>query len=79
MLLTAKSNDDKYLYLSKIDKTSKKLKALRKEFTNHTKSNLHADYDRGYFRALEIYVKKLERSDVPQEVAGEDAKAEPSA
>ncbi len=79
LLLTAKSNDDKYLYLAKIDKTPKKLKELRKEFTSHSKGNLHSDYDKGYFLSLESYVKRLERSNVPQEVAAEDKKAKPSA
>ena len=46
--------------------TEKKLRALRKEFANHTKSNLHSEYDKGYFQALENFVKKLESSDLPQ-------------
>jgi hypothetical protein len=72
--LTAKSNDDKYLYLSKIDKTPKKLKVLRREFASHTRSSLHSDYDKGYFRALESYVRKLEHSNVPQELPIEGKK-----
>jgi len=74
LLLTTKSNDDKYLYLSKFEKTEKKLRALRKEFTNHTKSNLHAEYDKGYFQALENFVRKLENSNLPQEETGEAQK-----
>ena len=74
LILTAKSNDDKYLYLSKIEKTEKKLRALRKEFANHTKSNLHSEYDKGYFQALETFVRKLESSDLPQEETGEAQK-----
>jgi hypothetical protein len=67
LLLTAKSNDDNYLYLSKIEKTEKKLRALRKEFANHTKSTIHSAYDRGYFQALENFVRKLENSDLHRE------------
>ncbi|HUK50782.1 MAG TPA: hypothetical protein VLV18_07080, partial [Terriglobales bacterium] len=66
LLLTAKSNDDKYLYLSKIEKTQRKLRELRKEFANHTTSALHSDYDKGYFQALENYIKRLERTDLSQ-------------
>lgn len=62
-MLTAKSNDDRYLYLSKIEKTPKNLKALRKEFAMHGTNTLHTDYDRGYFQALETFIRKLERSE----------------
>ena len=65
LLLTAKSNDDKYLYLSKIEMTQKKLRTLRKEFADHGKVTLHSDYDRGYFQALESFIRKLERSELP--------------
>jgi hypothetical protein len=67
LLLTAKSNDDKYLYLSKIEKTPNNLKTLRKEFGQQAKNTLHADFDRGYFQALEAYVKVLERSSPTEE------------
>ena len=62
MLLTAKSADDKYLYLSKIEKTQKNLKALRREFSEQTRNTLHSDFDRGYFQALEAYAKLLEHA-----------------
>jgi len=74
LVLTAKSNDDKYLYLSKIDRTQKNLRTLRKEFTSHTKNSLHSEYDRGYFRALESYMRKMERSNLPQEAPSEGKK-----
>jgi hypothetical protein len=41
--------------------TPTKLKALRKEFTGHGTNVLHSEYDRGYFNAIEGYVRKLER------------------
>ena len=62
LLLTAKSNGDKYLYLAKMEKTVKNFKTLRKEFTTQTKNPLHAEFDRGYFQALEGYMRKMERS-----------------
>jgi hypothetical protein len=67
LLLTAKSNDDKYLYLSKIEMTPTKLKTLRKEFAQHRNNGLHSDYDRGYFQAVETYLRKLEREGPPRE------------
>jgi hypothetical protein len=73
LLLTAKSNEDKYLYLAKIEKTTKNFKMLRKEFASQTRAPLHADFDRGYFQALESYMKKLERSE-PQEPEPEDSR-----
>jgi hypothetical protein len=69
LLLTAKTTDDKYLYLSKIEMTPAKVKALRKEFAEHGTNGLHSDYDRGYFQAVETYLKKLERDGPPREAA----------
>ncbi len=63
LLLTSKSNEDKYLYLSKIEKTSKNLKTLRREFSQQAKNGLHGDFDRGYFQALESYMRKLEHTE----------------
>ena len=62
LLLTAKSNEDKYLYLSKIEKTPKNLKTIRREFSRQAKNGLHGDFDRGYFQALESYLRKLENA-----------------
>jgi hypothetical protein len=72
-LLTAKSSDDKYLYFSKIEKTPKSLKNLRREFGQQAKNTLHGDFDRAYFQALEAYVRVLERSS-PAEQPAEAAK-----
>ena len=62
LLLTAKANSDRYLYLSKTEKTQKQLKTLRKEFAGQVANTLHTDYDRGYFQVLESYMKRLERA-----------------
>ena len=70
LLLTWKSNDDKYLYLAKIEKTPTKLRNVRREFSAQTMNGVHTDYDRGYFQALEGFVRKLEHSDLPQEPNG---------
>jgi len=67
LLLAAKTTDDKYLYLSKIEMTPTKVKALRKEFAQHETNELHSDYDRGYFQAVETYLRKLERDGPPRE------------
>lgn len=69
LLLTAKSNEDKYLYLSKIEKTPKNFKTLRREFSQQAKNGLHGDFDRGYFQALESYMRKLEHAVPPAEPA----------
>ena len=66
-MLTAKSNDDKYLYLSKVDKNPKNMKTLRREFGQQARNTLHGDFDRGYFQALEAYAKVLEHSNPPQQ------------
>lgn len=76
LLLTAKSNDDRYLYLSRFENTQKKLRLLRREFASHTTNNLHSDYDKGYFQALENYIRKLERSGLAQEATSEGKKEE---
>lgn len=62
LLLTAKSTDDRYLYLSKLEGTQSRVKSLRKEFSAHESNVLHADYDRGYFQALQGFMRKLERT-----------------
>ena len=69
MLLSAKSNGDKYLYFSKVEKTPKNIKTLRREFSGQTKNPLYGDFDRGYFQALEAYAKALEHSSPAEQPA----------
>jgi hypothetical protein len=76
LLLTAKSNEDKYLYLAKMEKTVKNFKTLRKDFATQTRNSLHGEFDRGYFLALEGYMKKLERSGPPEEPTENSRKAD---
>ena len=65
LLLTVKAGDDRYLYLSKIEKTQKQLRTLRKEFAAERAKDLHTEYDKGYFRLLESFMRKLERTGQP--------------
>jgi hypothetical protein len=65
LLLTTKAGEDRYLYLSKIEKTEKTLRKLRKEFAAEKSKDLHAEYDKGYFRLLESFMKRLERTGQP--------------
>ena len=66
LILTAKANSDKYLYLSKIEKTPKQLDELRKGFSRQAENPLHADYDRAYFKVLEGYTIRLGRDEKNQ-------------
>lgn len=59
MLLAARaSDDDRHLFLSSI-KSSKKdeLQKYRREFLKYTKSELYAEYDRGFFSAWVEYTR----------------------
>jgi len=52
MLLVQKSNDDRYAFLLNLNfKDKNDLNRYYQEFSNHSKSSLHADYDRGFFSA----------------------------
>jgi hypothetical protein len=62
ILLAQKSNDDRYLFLPSINPTDEKeLKNYRRDFQEHIKNVVHADYDRGFFSAWSDYVKVLLR------------------
>ncbi|MBS7658643.1 MAG: hypothetical protein QW476_04825 [Candidatus Bathyarchaeia archaeon] len=62
LILTFKSTDEK-LYLKKLIETTdeKELNRLKNEFSIHVKNELHADYDRGYFKALLDYLNFLKK------------------
>ncbi len=60
ILLAQKSNDDRYLFLPGINPTNKnELESYRRDFSEHTRDMVHADYDRGFFSAWNDYVKVL--------------------
>ncbi|HZD12741.1 MAG TPA: hypothetical protein VE177_04390 [Candidatus Binatus sp.] len=58
LLLTFRSNDDKYSYLPKIlsNPTLELITNLKNEFSQFSTSEVHGDYDRGYFKALEDFL-----------------------
>jgi len=61
LLLTYRTNDDKYIYLPRVLATrgEESIKQLRKEFGEFATNEIHGEYDRGYFKALEDYVTLL--------------------
>jgi hypothetical protein len=75
ILLSNKSNNDQYAFLSNIslnDKTA--LEKHRREFLKHARNSLHAEYDRGFFSAWADFTRvllKLENIPEPQVVHAE--------
>ena len=61
LMLTYRNNDDKYVFLPKVlaNKTAETIGNLRHEFSEFAANELHGEYDRGYFKALEDYVTLL--------------------
>lgn len=52
MLIEEKSSSGKYAFLSELDFNDKQaLEEYRREFQTHVKSQVHEDFDRGYFSA----------------------------
>ncbi|MCW3998281.1 MAG: hypothetical protein NWF10_06910 [Candidatus Bathyarchaeota archaeon] len=52
MYLSQKNTNDEYSFFSKFDfSDTEVLNKYRREFLEHTRNGLHADYDRGYFSA----------------------------
>ena len=58
LLLTFRGNDDKFIYLPRImmASTPEVLMKLKNEFAQFSASDIHGDYDRGFFKALEDYL-----------------------
>ena len=61
LLLTYRTNDDKYIYLPRIlaSRGEESINQLRKDFGEFAVNEIHGEYDRGYFKALEDYVTLL--------------------
>lgn len=61
LMLTYRNNDDKYVFLPKVlaNRTEETIGNLRKEFSEFASNELHGEYDRGYFKALEDYIAIL--------------------
>ena len=68
LLLTYRNDDDKYIYLPKAfaSKNAENTEALRKDFAEFSANELHGEYDRGFFKALEDYVALIGPSKPPQ-------------
>jgi hypothetical protein len=66
MYLSRKNNDDEYSLFSKLDLSDKEaLHGYRREFLEHMRNGLHADFDRGYFSAWADCMRIVARMDVP--------------
>jgi len=65
--LTYRTNDDKYIYLPKVlvNRGEESINQLRKEFGEFASNEIHGEYDRGYFKALEDYVTLLSSINSP--------------
>src|SRR5438132_9580648 len=61
LMLTYRNNDDKYIFLPKIlaNRTEDAISNLKKEFSEFATNELHGEYDRGYFTALDDYFTLL--------------------
>src|SRR6266581_409639 len=61
LMLTYRNNDDKYIFLPKVlaNRTEDTISNLKKEFSEFATNELHGDYDRGYFKALDDYFTLL--------------------
>ncbi|SRR6266446_5595948 len=61
LMLTYRNNDDKYIFLPKIlaNRTEDAISNLKKEFSEFATNELHGEYDRGYFKALDDYFTLL--------------------
>ena len=61
LMLTYRTSDDKYIFLPKVlaSKTEDTINGLKKEFSEFAANELHGDYDRGYFKALDDYFTLL--------------------
>ncbi len=68
LLLTYRNNDDKYIYLPKAlaNRSEESVNSIRKEFGEFASNELHGEYDRGYFKALEDYLSLLATIKTPQ-------------
>src|SRR5437879_6972859 len=61
LMLTYRTNDDKYIFLPKVlaTRTEDTISNLKKEFSEFASNELHGEYDRGYFKALDDYFTLL--------------------
>jgi len=62
MLVALRANDDRYVFISKINFDEKVVSELKKEFAANSASQTHDDFDRGYFTAWADYMRVLEKT-----------------
>ena len=74
LMLTYRNDDDKYIYLPKTltNKSGPENEALRKEFEEFAANEIHGEYDRGFFKALEDYLSQLATLRPAQESAEQE-------
>jgi hypothetical protein len=61
-LIALKSNDDRYAFILRTDADDKSLNRFKNEFSRHERSEVHADYDRGFFSAWTEYMRVLSKT-----------------
>lgn len=59
--MTYRTSDDKYIYLPRVlaNRNEESVNKLRKDFGEFATNEIHGEYDRGYFKALEDYTVML--------------------
>ncbi|HYY92751.1 MAG TPA: hypothetical protein VE955_12255 [Candidatus Dormibacteraeota bacterium] len=67
LLLTYRSNDDKYIYLPRAlgNRSEDSIKQLQKDFGEFASNEIHGEYDRGFFQSLADYVSMLSTLKTP--------------
>ena len=74
LMLTYRNDDDKYIYLPKTltNKSGPENEALRKGFEEFAANEIHGEYDRGFFKALEDYLSQVATLRPAQESAEQE-------
>ena len=67
-LVALKSNDDRYAFILRTEADDKSLNRFKNEFIRHERSEIHADYDRGFFSAWAEYMRVLSKT-APRKIA----------
>ena len=57
LMLSFRNSDDKYIFLPRVlaNRPEDAINNLKKEFSEFAANELHGEYDRGYFKALDDY------------------------
>lgn len=77
MYLSKKNTDDSYAFFSKLDLSdTEALHNHRREFLDHMRNSLHADFDRGYFSAWADCMRILSRMNLSSSQSNVEAGAE---